>query len=111
MTDGDLPAAARELTRLLRTGEMICNGDGQVLHYLVGLWLRSAALRGIERLATHDSVTDEVRAELMADIDRAMIGPDGLAQSLRVDFCSISLPQLDRALEHESLEAVGRSAP
>ena len=104
--DGDFAAAGEELIRLLRIGEMVCNGDGQVLHYLIGLWIRSAALRGIERLARHRSVPGEVFEGLLAVIERSLNAPDGLSQSLRVDFCSISLPQLDRTMEDPDLETV-----
>ena len=104
--DGDFAAAGEELVRLLLIGEMICNGDGQVLHYLIGLWIRSAALRGIERLSRHPEVPGEVFEGLLAVIERSLNAPDGLSQSLRVDFCSISLPQLDRTVEDPDLETV-----
>ncbi|MGA2621942.1 MAG: hypothetical protein ABSF26_30435 [Thermoguttaceae bacterium] len=104
--DGDFAAAGRELARLLRIGEMVCNGDGQILHYLVGLWLRSAAVRGMARLGTHPGVPGPVLAALAEAVQRSLTTPDGLAQSLRVDFYSISLPQLDRTIDTDDLETV-----
>ena len=104
--DDHFAAAAEELVRLLRIGEMICNGEGQVLHYLIGLWIRSAALRGIRRLAVHRDVAPAVLDNLLGLVQRSLDVPDGLAQSLRVDFCSISLPQLDRTVEESDLETI-----
>lgn len=104
--DGDFPAAAEEIVRMLRAGEMICNGDGQMLHYLIGLWIRGAAVRAVSRLASDPHVPPTVLARLLETIQQSLKSPDGLAQSLRVDFCSMSLAQLDRAVEGPSLEAV-----
>ena len=50
-SEGDLVSAAEEVFRLEKIGSMICNGEGQMLHYLVGLWLRAAAVRGFGYLA------------------------------------------------------------
>ena len=104
--DGHFAAAAEELVRLLRIGEMICNGEGQMLHYLIGLWIRSASLRGIRRLTAHRDVPLAVLDGLLAVVQRSLGVPDGLAKSLRVDFCSISLPQLDRTVEQGDLETI-----
>ena len=104
--DGQYTAAADELVRLQQIGEMICNGDGQVLHYLIGLWIRSAALRGIERLARHTGTPSGGLERLVEAVNGELHTPDGLAQSVRVDFCSISLSQLDATTEDADLEKV-----
>ncbi len=104
--EGDLVAAAEEVFRLLVIGEMICGGDGQMLHYLIGLWIRSAALRSIGRLGAQPDIPRPVLDELLHAVERSLRVPDGLAQSLRVDFCTVSLPQLDRTSDEGGLETV-----
>jgi hypothetical protein len=103
--DHDMAGAAREMIALLRMGELICNGDGQLLHYLIGAWIRKAAAGGIRRLAARKNVPPEVLADLFEAVERGMESPDGLARSLRADFCSITLPQLDRMPEGEEIQA------
>jgi hypothetical protein len=103
--DWDIKAAAGEMVNLLRMGEMICNGDGQVLHYLIGAWIRRVALSGIEHLATRQGVNVEVLELLMAAVEQSLHSPDGLAESLKADFCCITLPQLDNLPEDQELRA------
>jgi hypothetical protein len=91
---------------LLVIGEMICAGDGQMLHYLIGLWIRSAALRSIGRLGAHPDIPRPLLDELLHAVARSLRVPDGLAQSLRVDFCTITLPQLDRTSDEGGLETI-----
>ena len=103
---GDWPAATDELVRLLRIGEMICNGEGQVLHYLIGLWIRSAAQRAIAQVAGHRRAPREVLGRLLEAVQRSLNSPDGLSQSLRIDFCGVVLPQFDRTVDDAELPAV-----
>ena len=42
----------------------------------------------------------------METLDEGLKAPDGLAQSLRVDLCTIALAQLDRTLEDPDPEKV-----
>ena len=91
---------------MLRIGQMICHGDGQMLHYLIGLWLRSAALRSMGRLAAHDDLPRPALASFLQALQEGLHGHDGLAQSLRVDFCTISLPRLAQTADDLGLEAV-----
>jgi len=105
-SEGDFVAAAEELFRLEKIGSMICNGEGQMLHYLIGLWLRAAAVRGFGHLAANLQTPSAVIEEILAALDEGLRSPDGLAQSLRVDFCTIGLAQLDRTLEDPDLEKV-----
>ena len=103
---GDWRAATDEILRLLRIGEMICNGEGQVLHYLIGLWIRSAAQRAIAQLAGHRRTPREVLVRLLEAIQRSLNSPDGLSQSLRIDFCGVVLPQFDQTVDGADLPAV-----
>ena len=55
---------------------------GQVLHYLIGLWIRSAALTGMQRMAEHFAETDEVFGRF-ARPSRRRAGAGRTAVSLR----------------------------
>ena len=103
---GDLVAAAEELFRLEKMGSMICNGEGQILHYLIGLWLRAAAVRGLGHLAANTQTPRAVLERILATLDEGLKSPDGLVQSLRVDLATIVLAQLDRTVDGPDLEKV-----
>ena len=105
-SEGDLVSAAEELFRLEKIGTMICNGEGQMLHYLTGLWLRAAALRGFGRLAANAETPWPVLERILQTLDEGLNNPDGLALSLRVDFCTFVLAQLDRTIDGPDLDEV-----
>ena len=104
--EGELAAAAEELFRLEKIGYLICNGEGQMLHYLIGLWLRAAAVRGFGHVATNVHAPKPVLERILDALDDAHTAPDGLAQSLRVDLAAIELAQLDRTIDDEDLPQV-----
>jgi hypothetical protein len=106
---GDMVAAGEELFRLDKIGSLICNGDGQILHYLVGLWLQAAAVRGYGRVAASLQAPKPVLERILHTLEENLQSPDGLAQSLRVDLATIALPQLERTSEGPDLENVVRS--
>jgi len=106
VSEGDHVSAAEELFRVKKIGSMICNGEGQMLHYLAGLWLRAAALRGFGHLATKIQTPRAVLDRIFETLNEDIKASDGLAQSLRVDLCTITLTQMDRALEDPDLEKV-----
>ena len=103
---GDTAAAAEQVVRLHRFGEMISGGEGQVLHYLTGLWIRSSAQQGIAWLAAHDAADAEAIAGLLAAIEHSLALPNSLIQSLRVDFCSLALRQLDGMPDQADVETL-----
>ena len=105
-TEGDLVSAAESLFRLEKIGAMISSGEGQMLHYLVGLWLRTAAARGFARLAAHRETPRAVLQRILQTVDECLKKPDGLAVSFRVDLCTFILAQLDRNVEDAELEKV-----
>ncbi len=106
VSEGDHVSAAEELFRVKKIGSMICNGEGQMLHYLAGLWLRAAALRGFGHLAAKIQTPRAVLDRIIETLNEDIKASDGLAQSLRVDLCSIALAQLDRTIEDPDLEKV-----
>ena len=102
----DLVSAAEALFCLEKIGSMICNGDGQMIHYMVGLWLQAMAVRGFGQLAARIETPRGILERIVAVLDEGLKAPDGFAQSLRVDLCTITLAQLDRTVEGPNLEAV-----
>ena len=105
-SEGDPVAAAESLFRLEKIGSMICNGEGQILHYLIGLELRTAAVRGFGHLAANPQTPRAVLERILETLDDGLESPDGLAQSLRVDLATIALAQLDRTIDGPDLEKV-----
>jgi hypothetical protein len=105
-SEGELVAAAEELFRLEKIGHMICTGEGQMLHYLIGLWLRAAAVRGFGHLAANPLTPASVMEQIMQALEDALKAPDGLAQSLRVDLSTIVLTQLDRTVDDADLPRI-----
>ena len=104
--DGELVAAAEELFCLEKIGDLICNGEGQMLHFLIGLWLRAAAVRGFGHVATNVNAPSGLLVRIVEALDDALKSPDGLAQSLRVDLTTIELARLDRTIDDEDLPQV-----
>jgi hypothetical protein len=105
-SSGELTAAGDVLFRLDKVGSMVCNGEGQILHYLVGLWLRAAAVRGYGRLASLIQTPKPVLERILETLDEDLKTPDGLAQSLRVDLATVALAQLDGTVEGPDLEQI-----
>jgi hypothetical protein len=104
--EGELAAAADELFLLEKIGYLICNGEGQMMHYLVGLWLRAAAVRGFGHVATNVNTPGSVLLRILETVEGALKAPDGLAESLRVDLATIALAQLDRTIDNAELPQV-----
>ncbi len=104
--EGDLVAAAEEVFRLEKIGLLICSGEGQMLHYLIGLWLRAAAIRGFGHVATNIHAPAAVLEQILETIEQGLKSPDGMAQSLRVDLSSVALAQLDRTIDGGKLPQI-----
>ena len=104
--EGDLVAAAEEAFRLEKIGYMICSGEGQMMHYLIGLWLRAAAIRGFGHVATNIHAPAAVLERILDTVEEGLKSPDGMAQSLRVDLNSIALAQLDRTIDGGKLPQI-----
>ena len=104
--EGDLVAAADEVFRLEKIGYLISAGEGQMLHYLIGLWLRAAAVRGMGQLAANIHTPAAVLEQILETVDEGLRLPDGMAQSLRVDLTSIALAQLDRTIDRGRLPQI-----
>jgi hypothetical protein len=104
--EGDLGAAADELFRLEKIGYLICSGEGQMLHYLIGLWLRAAAIRGFGHVATNIHAPARALELILETVEEGLKSPDGIANSLRVDLSSLALTQLDRTIDDGKLPKI-----
>ena len=99
ITDNELCRGAKELANLGQMGQMICCGEGLVVHYLVGSSIMEMALAGIRLLVSNESVPGSVLADLLAAVDRWLTDSGNVAQCLRVDLCCHSLREIDRLSE------------
>jgi hypothetical protein len=102
--DGNAAEECRFLLEMLRMGEMICNGDGVVVHYLMGQWCRKSALNRIRMLANGSDTPVPVLRALLAAIEQSLAAPDGLSQSLRADFYYWALQKLDALADRGNLD-------
>jgi hypothetical protein len=96
---GEIRAACEEAVRLLRTGEMICTGEGLIFQYIMGCWPRNTGANAIHRLASEDEIPDDSLADLLTAVRRSLQREDGFIQSLRVDLCRGTLPILEQMPE------------
>jgi len=106
IADNELARAAAELSSLGQMGEMMCCGEGHVVHYLVGSSIMSLALAGIRFLLSGGQVPGSVLDDLLATVDGWIEGSGGAAQCLRVELCCFSLKEIDRLSEHDRLESM-----
>ncbi len=106
IADESFDAAAEDVLRLEQIGEMICHGEGQMLHYLIGLWMRGAAVRGMAALAAHPETPAPVLRKILRTLDEGLRSTDGLVQSLRIDLSTIVLAQLARTIDDADLQKV-----
>ncbi len=91
---------------MLRMGEMICNGQGDVSDYLAGEWIRKSAQASVRCLAERKEVPAGVLEVCLSAIDQSLRLPDGLAECLRVRLCCSALPQLDQLVPCDDLETL-----
>jgi hypothetical protein len=106
IADCDFAAAADTLVRLLRMGEIMCNSEGMVGHYLCGMMIRKSAVGGVRRLAAEQHVPPSVLRTLLAGVEKALQTPDGLADCLRVELCCWAIPMLDQLPQNVDLETL-----
>ncbi len=102
--DGIPAEELQSLVLMLRMGEMICNGDGVVIHYMMGCSRRKSALNGIRRLADCSGTPASVLRGLLAAIEKSIAAPDGFEQSLRADFYYWTLEKLDTVDDRNNIE-------
>jgi hypothetical protein len=94
--DGDVAKESGTAIQMLRIGEMICNGDGVIIHYLMGDVCRKSAVHRIRAMADRSETPSTVLCKLLSTIEHSLTSSDGLAQSLRADFCCWDLVKLEQ---------------
>jgi hypothetical protein len=102
--DNDVLSAWQVPVQLLRMGEMLCNGEGLVTGYLIGHGIRKGAVDCIRGLAGRTETPRAVLMDLLSAANHSLVVPDGLGQSMRVEFCYWILVKLDRTPEGSELE-------
>lgn len=106
VADGDFDAAARDLLRIIRIGELLCTGDGFVVCYLVGIGIQGIAIASMRKFARITSVPKRVRAELASHVRQSLAEANAFAQCLRYDFRNFDLPYIDGFPDGSDLETL-----
>ena len=88
----DFVSAAGECLDVYRMGRMVSSGEGSILHSLVGDAVQSIGLSGLRWLATQDAVPSAVLERVVKDLPEAGPGDPALAQTLRVEFSTATVP-------------------
>ena len=83
---GDANAAAPEITDTIALGRMLQEGEGDLIHYLVGVAIECIGMRSARGLAQQPDASPELVSLLLGAIRPAGAANEGLAQALRVSF-------------------------
>jgi hypothetical protein len=102
--DGDVLAVCRSLVEQLRIGEILCNCEGLVSDYLIGVWSRKSATNQLRALAVRDATPRPALVDMLSTVAHSIASTDGLAQSMRVELCCWVLPRIDKTPEGGELE-------
>lgn len=93
-------ACARHLANVVRIGDLMMHGDGVLIHYLVGVAVKSIGLSGVRWLTTKPDVPTKVLLDLNAKIELLDGDRGALADAYRVEFHKCALPMLARMKEN-----------
>lgn len=96
MGERKLSEAAKELLSLLQFGQMICQGDGALIHYMVGAAFQNRATECIRSMLAGHSVPPSVLEFVAKQLQEVSQAEDGIAQTYRVEFCAYCLPFLSK---------------
>lgn len=102
MRDRRFPDAATECVEAYRMGQMILDGDGALIHYLVGVAVKSIGLNGIRHLADSEDVPPGVLEDILAKLPLASAEGPALAQTYRVELYNCIIPNLDKIVKSAS---------
>ena len=105
-SQGDLLAAAEDLIAVLRIGQLLCHGEGDVIPHLWSYGFLRLALDTIERFLEAFTPPPHVCRRLLATVEEAQQQPDGLANTLRVKLRHDVLPSLDAIPETDDVETL-----
>ena len=97
--DGDVDGSTCELLKLHRMGQLICNGDGLIVCYLIGSGIRSRALSQLEAAIQSGKLSSTVARLAQDELLLASRREDGLAQACRVELTQFGIPTIERVPE------------
>jgi hypothetical protein len=100
---GRFDDSVRDALRLLEQGDMICNGEGIVLHYMCGSLYRRMGIDAIWFVAKQNP-PERSLVELLAGVERSLSCDDGLATAVQIDFWRTVYPAIERVPDGADLE-------
>ncbi len=92
--NGNLDAAAGEITGIIRLGEMIAGGEGPLIHYLVAIAVQGYGTRGARWLARQEGVSAPALDRMIRSLENAARPGDKFAAAMRVAFTCCAAPVL-----------------
>ena len=95
-----------EMIQILRLGALLCNGEGTVIDQIVGRAVIRSALYWIEEFADQSTLSSELRAQLLSEIQQSKPSTNGLIQSHLVDLSCCSIPMLEKVPENTDLKTL-----
>ncbi|MDT8391553.1 MAG: hypothetical protein RRC34_13705 [Lentisphaeria bacterium] len=104
--DGHYQQAAELSRRMNKAGRLILDGEGALIHYLVGISIKGMSLEAMCHFADIADVPDQILKEILASLPPARGPVPECAVALKIDYCSMTRPLLDRlqtdinAMEH-----------
>ena len=102
--NGDMDMSTRELLKLYRMGQLICNGDGLIVCYLAGSGIRSRALNQLQVAVQSKQLTSTTARVAQEELLRATRSEEGLAQAHRIELIHFSIPTVERIPETDHYE-------
>jgi hypothetical protein len=84
---GDFESACEDLLATLRCGDLAIDGEGSLLHVLVGIAIQHIAIDGLRQLAARPGVPQRILDSILAQSGSVMRAGEGLATAWRVELC------------------------
>jgi hypothetical protein len=81
-------------------------GDAVLIHYLVGVAVKSLGLSAVRWLAAKPDVPTTVLLELNAKLEPLVADREALADALRVEFHGFVVPMLDRLRDNNPIDTL-----
>ncbi len=104
--NGEADGSVRELLKLYRMGELICNGEGLIVCYLVGSGIRGRALKQLAVVIQSKHLSSTVGRLARDRLLQAVRREDGLVQACRVELIQFGIPTIDRVPETSNCETL-----
>lgn len=95
MGDKEYSEAARHLWDTWCIGELVKDGEGTLIHYLVGTGIQRTALEGIRYFAHDKRVPASLIKSLLHRIPQPTVSSPALKRTLKIEFQDAVLPALE----------------